>query len=240
MLDGGPLRGTCTLITGPSGTGKSTLSVQYVHAAAMRGEHCASWQFDERIGTQLERVAKLGLDLVPQINAGRVALSQVDPTELSPGAFIQMLREDVEANDTRIVVIDSLNGYLTSMPQEKRLILQLHELLSYLNQRGVLTLLISPEAGFVRRAERAMSISYVADAVILLRFFEVAGRVCKAVSVVKNRGGGHEDTIRELSISDRGLRIGDVLTAFSGVLTGEPVFVGDDGQLIRDREEWDD
>jgi len=125
------------------------------------------------------------------------------------------------------------------MPQEKRLILQLHELLTYLNQRGVLTLLVTPELGFVNRIERAMSVSYIADSVILLRFFEFAGRVRKAVSIVKNRGGNHEDTIRELAISERGLCIGEVLKAFRGILTGEPVYSGDDGRLLHDGDGMD-
>jgi circadian clock protein KaiC len=239
MLDGGPLRGTCTLITGSSGTGKSTLTLQYVHAAAQRGEHCAVYQFDERIGTLLERSAKLGMDLAPHIDAGRIVLMQIDPSELSPGEFIQMLRENVEQNDTRIVVIDSLNGYLMSMPQEKRLVLQLHELLSYLNQRGVLTLLVSPQIGLVGTMQKTISISYISDAVILMRFFEVDGRVRKALSIVKNRGGNHEDTIRELRISNGGLRIGGVLNGFRGVLTGEPAYDGDDGTLLEDEDNGD-
>ncbi|MBS0644635.1 MAG: ATPase domain-containing protein [Acetobacteraceae bacterium] len=239
MLEGGPLRGTCALLSGPSGTGKSTLAMQYVHAAAERGEHCAIYQFDERVGTLLERVAKLGLDLAPHIQADKVVLMQIDPSDLSPGEFIEMLRQDVEANDTKLVVIDSLNGYLTSMPQEKRLVLQLHELLSYLNQRGVLTLLVSPQFGFITARERPLSISYIADAVLLLRFFEVSGRVRKAISIVKNRGGAHEDTIRELRIEEQGLRIGPVLSSFTHVLTGEPLFTGDADGLMHVQDEPD-
>ena len=235
MLEGGPLQGTCMLLSGPAGSGKSTLALQYVHAAATRGEHCAVYQFDERAGTLLTRLAKLGLDLKPHIEASRVVLRQIDPAELSPGEFDQVLRLDVERNHTRIVVIDSLNGYLTSMPQEKQLLLQLRELLSYLNQRGVLTVLISPQSGVIGSVQSTFNVSYMADMVVLLRYFEAAGRVRKALSVIKNRSGGHEDTIRELRIDGSGLRIGDVLAAFQGVLTGTPTYTGAPSPLLEDR-----
>jgi circadian clock protein KaiC len=235
MLDGGLLRGTCALLSGPPGSGKSTLALQYVHAAAVRGEHCAIYQFDERTGTLLVRAAKLGLDLEPHIAASHVSLHQLDPAELSPGEFIQTLRLAVERNHTRVVVIDSLNSYLTSMPQEKRLVLQLHELLSYLNQRGVLTLLVSPQSGFMGSMQSTLNISYMADSVVLLRFFEANGRVRKALSIIKNRGGRHEDTIRELRIDASGLRIGEVLNGFHGVLTGTPTYAGAAAPLLEDR-----
>ena len=232
LLDGGPLRGTCTLLSGPAGAGKSTLALQYVHAAAGRGEHCAIYQFDERAGTLHTRLAKLGLDLRPHIEAGRVTLRQIDPAELSPGEFVQSLRLDAERNNTRIVVIDSLSGYLTSMPQEKQLVLQLHELLSYLNQRGVLTLLISPQSGLMGSMQSSLAVSYIADTIMLLRFFEAHGRVRKAISVIKNRGGAHEDTIRELRIDASGVRAGTVLDGFHGVLTGTPSYTGEAGPLL--------
>jgi len=235
LLDGGPLRGTCTLLSGPAGTGKSTLTLQYVHAAAARGEHCAIYQFDERAGTLLTRSAKLGLDLQPYLDAGVIILRQVDPAELSPGEFTQMIRLDVERNDTRLVVIDSLSGYLASMPQEKQLLLQIHELLSYLNQRGVLTMLISPQSGLVGEMRGGLMVSYIADTVLLLRFFEAQGRVRKALSVIKNRSGGHEDTIRELRIDATGLRVGEVLAGFQGVLTGTPTYLGEPDPLLVDR-----
>jgi circadian clock protein KaiC len=235
MLDDGPLRGTCMLLSGPAGSGKTTLTMQYVHAAALRGEHCAIYQFDERAGTLLVRTAKLGLDIQPHIQSGRVTLRQIDPAEFSPGEFIQMLRLGVEENDTRIVVIDSLNGFLSSMPQEKQLVLQLHELLSYLNQRGILTLLISPQSGLMGSMHSSINVSYIADTILLLRFFESEGRVRKALSVIKNRGGGHEDTIRELRIDISGLRIGDVLSGFQGVLTGTPRYIGTADPLLEER-----
>ncbi|MGI4802425.1 MAG: ATPase domain-containing protein [Janthinobacterium lividum] len=232
LLGGGPLRGTCTLLSGPAGAGKSTLSLQYVHAAAERGERCAIYQFDERAGTLVTRSAKLGLDLQPHLDANRIILRQIDPAELSPGEFAHMLRLDVERNETRIVVIDSLSGYLMAMPQEKQLLLQLHELLSYLNQRGVLTLMINPQAGFLASMQSSISVSYIADTILVLRFFEAKGRVRKAISVIKNRGGRHEDTIRELRIDSEGVRVGDILAGFQGVLTGTPTYIGEAGPLL--------
>ncbi len=235
LLDGGPLRGTCALLSGPAGAGKSTLALQWVHAAAARGERCAIYEFDERTGTMLARAAKLGMDLRPLIDAGLVALRQVDPAELSPGEFAWMLRRDAEEAGARVVVLDSLSGYLTAMPQEKQLLLQLHELLSYLNQRGVLTLLINPQSGLLGSMQSTLNLSYIADTILLMRFFEAGGRVRKALSVVKNRGGAHEDTIRELRIDRSGIRVGEVLTGFQGVLTGTPSYVGRAAPLLEER-----
>jgi circadian clock protein KaiC len=235
MLEGGPLRGTCTLLSGLAGTGKSTLALKYVHSAAERGEHCAIYQFDERAGTLLTRSGKLGLDLQPHIAAGRVLLRQIDPTELSPGEFDEMLRLDVEKNDTRLVLIDSLSGYLMSMPQEKQLMLKLHELLSYLNQSGVLTLMVSVQGSLIADPLSPLNVSHLADTVVLLSFFEAAGHVRKGLSIIKNRGGGHEDTIRELRIDSTGLRIGEILTSFHGMLSGAPVYTGRSGPLLENR-----
>lgn len=237
MFDGGMLRGTCTFLSGPAGTGKTTLAVQYVYSAAERGEHAAIYEFDERAGTLFTRTAALGLDLQPHIKAGRIFLRQVDPAELSPGEFIQMIRHNVERDNTRLLVIDSLNGYLATMPQERELVLQLHELLSFLNQRGVLTLLVSPQTGLLGDMQSTVNVSYIADAIILLRFFEASGHVRKAISILKNRGGRHEDTIRELRIDTSGLRIGEVLQGFQGVLTGTPTYVGAAGSLLEDRSD---
>lgn len=235
MLDGGPLRGTSVLVSGPAGAGKTTLALQYVHAAAERGEHCAIYQFDERIGTLLTRAAKLGLDLQPHIDAGRAILRHVDAAELSPGEFDHMIRHDVEQGGACVILIDSINGYLASMPQEKDLVQQLRELLSYLNQRGVLTLLASPQSGLMGSMQTALNVSYIADTIVLLRFFEAAGRVRKAISVIKNRGGAHEETIRELRIDASGLRIGAVLSEFAGVLTGTPTYTGSASPLLESR-----
>ena len=235
MLDGGPLRGTSVLLSGPAGAGKTTLALNYIHAAAERGEHCAIYQFDERIGTLLTRAAKLGLDLTPYIDAGQVTLRQVDAAELSPGEFDHIIRRDVEQRKARIVLLDSLNGYLASMPQERELVLRLHELMSYLNQRGVLTLLVNPQTGLMGSMQSTLDVSYIADTIVLLRFFEAAGRVRKAISVIKNRGGAHEETIRELRIDMSGLRVGAVLSGFAGVLTGTPAYTGSTSPLLESR-----
>jgi circadian clock protein KaiC len=236
LLDGGPLRGTSMLLSGPTGAGKSTLILQYVCAAASRGEHSALYEFEERIGTMLVRAAKLGLDLQAYIETGLVTLRQVDPAQIAPGEFAHIVRNEVEKNGARLVVIDSLSGYLAAMPQEKHLVLQLHELLSYMNQQGVLSLLINPQHGGVGDPQSSLDLSYLADTVMLLRFFEAGGRVRKALSIVKNRGGAHEDRIREYRIDIHGLRVGEPLTGFRGVLTGTPAYTGDSDPLLGERE----
>ena len=236
LLGGGPLRGTSTLISGPAGSGKTTLALQYVVAACERGEHCVIYEFDERVGTLLVRAKALGLDLQPHIDSGLLTIAQVDPAEQSPGEFAWKIRDEVERAKARLIVIDSINGYLAAMPQEQQLILQMHEMLSYLNQQGVVTLLISPQNGLVgTMATGNINISYVADAVLLLRFFEAGGRIRKALSVIKNRGGAHEDTIREFRIDAKGLRIGEPLHEFSGILTGTPRYIGASQPLMEGR-----
>jgi circadian clock protein KaiC len=238
LLNGGPLRGTSTLVTGPAGSGKSTLVLQYVVAACLRGENCTIYEFDERVGTMMVRAKALNLDLQPHLDSGRLIIQQIDPAELSPGQFVWMVKRQVELREGRLIVIDSLAGYLAAMPQEQQLILQLHELLSYLNQQGVTTFLINPQHGMVgSMSAGGLNISYIADAVILLRFFEAGGRLRKAISVLKNRGGPHEDAIRELRIDYQGIRIGEPLTDFKGVLTGTPEYVGESRPLMEDRRD---
>ncbi|UFN49523.1 AAA family ATPase [Roseomonas sp. OT10] len=239
LLGGGPLRGTCTLITGPAGSGKTTLALQYLVAACARGERSVLYQFDERVGTLVVRAAKQGLDLQGFMDSGLLLVRQIDPAEISPGEFSAMIRREVEREQVRLVVIDSLSGYEAAMPQEKQLVLQMHELLSYLNQQGVATLLLNVQQGLVGNMISHLNISYISDVVLLLRFFETEGRVRKAIAVLKNRGGEHEDTIRELRIDHGGVRIGMPLTAFHGVLTGTPSYtgrVGTDGPLLQGRE----
>lgn len=236
LLAGGPLRGTCTLLTGPAGSGKTTLALQYVNAACRRGERAAVFEFDERIGTMMIRSRAMDIDLQPHIDADTLCVQQVEPAEMSPGEFAWMIRDEVEKRGTRMIVIDSLNGYLSAMPQEQQLVLQMHELLSYLNQKGVVTILINPQQGLVgTMATGQVNISYMADAVILFRFFEAAGRLRKAISIIKNRGGAHEDTIRELRIDAGGIRVGEPLSDFKGVLTGTPEYVGVSAPLMEDR-----
>jgi circadian clock protein KaiC len=235
LLAGGPLRGTSTLITGPAGTGKTTIALQYLHAACERGEATVIYEFDERVGTLLARAKAFGLDLQKHIDDGLMVIEQIDPAEISPGEFAQRLRRQVEGRGARVILIDSLNGYLAAMPQEKQLILQLHELLSYLNQRGVVTFLINPQQGLLGSMATNLNISYIADAVLMLRFFEAEGRIRKAISVIKNRAGAHEDAIREFRVDRGGIRVGEPLVAFKGVLTGTPEYTGDRSPLMEDR-----
>jgi circadian clock protein KaiC len=235
LLAGGPMRGTSTLITGPAGSGKTTLALQYLDAACRRGEACTVFEFDERVGTLLARAKAFKLDLEHHIKSGCLIVQQIDPAELSPGEFGARVREQVDDRNVRMIVIDSLNGYLAAMPQEQQLILQMHELLSFLGQKGVVTFLVNPQHGLVGSMTTNLNISYIADAVILLRFFEAEGRIRKAISIIKNRGGMHEDTIRELKIERTGLRIGAPLVEFKGVLTGTPEYTGVQDPLLKNR-----
>jgi len=235
LMGGGPLRGTSTLITGPAGTGKTTIALQYLAAACRRDEPCVLYQFDERVGTLLARARAMDMDLDSHLESGCLRIQQIDPAEVSPGEFAHMILDEVERRGARVVVIDSLNGYLAAMPQEEHLILQLHELLSYLSQQGVVTFLINPQHGLVGTMTSSLDISFIADAVMLLRFFEAQGRLRKAISVLKNRAGRHEDAIRELRVDAHGVRVGEPLTAFHGVMTGTPQYVGEDRPLLEER-----
>ena len=226
LLGGGLEEGTSTLIVGAAGTGKSTLAAQFVVAAAQRGARSALFVFDENAQTLLTRCAALGVDLAKQIDLGNVTLQQIDPAELTPGELIHSVRLAVDEG-VKIVLIDSLNGYLNAMPEERFLTIQLHELLMYLSQRGVATILIGAHQGLIGGAmQTPIDASYLADAVVLLRYFEAKGEVRQAISVVKKRGGAHERAIREFRIERGGIRVGDTLRDFRGVLTGVPVYEG--------------
>lgn len=226
LLGGGPLRGSSLALVGPSGSGKSSVAIQYAAAAASRGERAAVFAFDESAGMLLARSAALGTDLAPHVARGTVSLQQVDPAELSPGEFSSLARKAVEEG-ARVVVIDSLNGFLTAMPEERFVLLQLHELLTYLGQRGVLTIVTVTQHGLLAvEGGVPLDMSYLADAVLSFRYFEAEGRVRKALSAVKNRAGPHESTIRELSVAASGLVVGPVLTGFRGILTGVPEPLG--------------
>ena len=228
LLGGGLARGTSSLFLGPAGTGKSSLATQYARAAAARGEHAAIFLFDEAINTFLERSAGLGFDVQPLVAAGRLTLRQVDPAELAPGEFSALVRETVEKHDTRVVVIDSLTGYLNAMPSERMLALHLHELLGYLGGQGVTTIMLMAQHGLVgTTGEAPIDASYLADTVVLLRFFEARAEVCIAISVVKKRTGRHERTIRELVFEDGTIGVGEPITNFVGVLSGAPRLVED-------------
>lgn len=225
LLGGGLRRGTNTLLLGPAGSGKSTLMAQFVHAAVTeRGEKAAIFTFEEGLDTLLSRSEKLGIGLKECIETGRITARRVNPSELSPGEFAHRVRDSVELDGTKLVVIDSLNGFLHAMPEERFLIIQLHELLTYLGQRGVVTILIMAQHGLLGNEMLSpVDASYLADTVVLLRFFETHGEVRQAISVVKKRSGPHERTIRELSTADGSLCVGEPLRGFHGVLGGNPL-----------------
>jgi circadian clock protein KaiC len=227
LLGGGLDRGTSTLVLGPAGCGKSSLAAHFAAASARRGERAAAFIFDEGVNTYLNRAAGLGTDLRAALEAGHLTVQQVDPAELSPGEFTSAVCKAVEQEESRLVVIDSLNGYMQAMPDERFLTSQMHELLTYLNQQGVVTLLLMAQHGFMGSMTAPVDVSYLADTVVLLRYFEAAGAIRRAISVVKKRTGRHEDTIREMRLSaSRGIEVGEPLTGFRGVLTGVPVLTG--------------
>jgi circadian clock protein KaiC len=227
LLGGGLARGTSTLILGPAGSGKSSIATQYAQAAAARGDHACMFLFEEAIDTFLERSAGLGMNLEPLIDSGRLHVQQIDPAELSPGEFSHLVRKAVDEDKTRIIVIDSLSGYLNAMPSERLLTLHLHEMLTYLGQQGVTTLMLMAQHGMVGKMDSPVDASYLADCVIMLRYFEAFGAVRQAISVIKKRTGKHERTIRELRL-DGGIIIGEPLQNFHGVLSGTPNYVGKD------------
>jgi circadian clock protein KaiC len=233
LLGGGLQAGTSLLITGPAGTGKSVLATQYACAAVTRGERVRFFLFDERLHTFRLRGEGLGLDLTTPVADGRLRLQQVEPTELSPGEFAHEVMRAVEVDGVKMLVIDSINGYLQSMPEERLLAIQVHELLTYLATKGVTCIMTLVQHGiFGSPVEEAAEISYLADAVVLLRYFEVHGEVRQAVSVVKKRSGDHERTIRESRVERGGLQVGDPLREFQGVLTGVPSFTGTPRDLM--------
>ena len=233
LLGGGVEEGTSTLVVGGAGTGKSTIAAQFCAAAAQRGEKGIIFMFDESPNTLFSRCAGLGVDLEEHVNAGDIRIVQVDPAELSPGELTFLIREAVERDHVKIVVVDSLNGYLNAMPEERFLTIQLHELLMYLSQQGVASILIGAHHGVIGSQMHApVDASYLADAVLLLRYFEARGEVRQAVSVVKKRGGIHERTIREFGMNDGKIRVGATLRDFRGVLTGVPVYEGSTEPLL--------
>lgn len=232
LLGGGIDRGTSTLLMGPAGAGKSTVAAQYAFTAAQRGESSVYFGFDESLATLLQRSAALGMNLNPHIRSGKIVINQIDPAELSPGEFVERVRHEITVRHARMVIIDSMNGFMNAMPDEQFLTLQLHELLTFLSQNGVVTLLTLAQHGFMGTAMNSpVDVSYLADAVILFRYFEHAGNIKQAISVVKKRSGSHERTIRELVFSKDGIRVGPALKEFEGVLTGVPTFKGESQEL---------
>jgi circadian clock protein KaiC len=233
LLGGGLNHGTSSLIMGPAGAGKTVLATQYACAAADRGDHVAFFLFDERLGTFIDRSARLGMRVDQHVDHGRMLIRQIDPAEVSPGEFAHLVVDATKEQGTQFVVIDSLNGYVTAMPDERLLDIRLHELMSYLAQRGVTTLLTLAQHGVFSSVSGSQAeVSYLADSLLMLRFFEAQGEVRKAISVLKKRSGGHELTIREFQITDHGVRVGSPLREFQGVLTGVPEFIGERPPLM--------
>jgi circadian clock protein KaiC len=225
LLGGGLERGTSTLIVGAAGTGKSSLGAQFAVANAERGQKSAVFIFDESRNTLMSRMAGLGIDMLRHVDSGMIVVRQVDPAELTPGEFAHTIRHEVEDDGASIVIIDSLNGYLNAMPGERYLTIHLHEMLMYLGQKGVATLLIGAHQGMIgTQMHTPIDASYLADAVILMRYFEAEGEVRQAISVMKKRGGQHERSIREFRLAPGGLHVGKPLKEFRGILTGVPIY----------------
>lgn len=232
LLGGGIDRGTSLLIMGPAGAGKSSIAMQYCAAAAERGEHASIFTFDETLENLLTRADGIAMNLRGAIRDKRVSVRQVDPAEMPPGEFVQLVRDAVEKDHAKIVVIDSLNGYLNSMPAERFLTIHMHELLTYLSQRGVLSIVVMAQHGLMGRMESPLDVSYLSDAVLLMRYFESNGAIHQAISMMKKRTGRHERTIREFAITSSGIKVGPPLVNFHGVLTGVPTYGGEHGPLI--------
>jgi circadian clock protein KaiC len=235
LLGGGPNAGSSTLVLGPAGAGKSLLGFHYVAEAVKRGERAALLVFDEELGLMFARAKAMGIDLQAMRDADKLYIRQMDAAELAPGEFAHEVRTSVDRGGISTVVIDSLNGYQAAMPEEQFLILHLHELLQYLNRRGAATFLTVAQHGMVGDMRQPVDITYLADTVILLRYFEALGRVRRAISVMKKRGGAHEATIREYRITSSGLQVGEPLAEFQGVLRGVPTYHGA-SQPLMERE----
>ncbi|WP_108396239.1 ATPase domain-containing protein [Devosia submarina] len=234
LLGGGIDRGSSALLLGPAGAGKTILTLHFARAAIERGEKAAIFVFDEELGLLFARAKGLGIDLEKMRDEGNLLIEQVDAAELSPGEFAHMVRDRVDRAQVKTVAIDSLNGYQASMPEEQSLLLHIHELLQYLNRQGATTFVTVAQHGLVGEVQSPVDITYLADSVLLLRFFEAEGRVRRAMSVIKKRSGFHENTIREYQISSHGLSIGQPLTNFQGILRGMPVYSGSGRNLLSD------
>jgi circadian clock protein KaiC len=226
LMGGGIDRGTTTLLIGPPGSGKSTIALQYAHAATLRGDHAAIFSFEEAQAILFDRARGLGMPVNEGPGPGQIAVRQIDPAEISPGEFAQRVRHAVEADHARVVVIDSLNGYLNALPEDKFLTAQLHELLAYLNNHGVVTFLVAAQSGMLGPTMRSpIDASYLADSVVVLRMYEHDGSVKKAISVVKKRSGRHEESIRRMWFDSDGVHLSEPLMHLRGVLTGVPTEV---------------
>ncbi|KJS28874.1 MAG: hypothetical protein VR64_22420 [Desulfatitalea sp. BRH_c12] len=237
LLGGGLETGTACLVTGSTGAGKSTLGSLYVQAAAKQGQHSVIFLFDERKETFLRRCASLNIDMASYIEKGLVDLRQISAGDLSPGEFAHDVRESVEEKKAKVVLIDSITGYLNVMPEEKLLLTQIHELLSYLGGIGVLTIMVVTKFGSSGNLETDFDASYIADTIIVLRHFEAMGKIRRCIAVIKKRHGFHEHTIREFKIASNGCEVGQPLADFNGVLTGNPTYVGKPEFLLDHEQE---
>jgi len=227
LVGGGLDRGSSTVILGPAGVGKSTLSTQYAIAAASRGEKTAMFIFDESRRSLFSRSASLHIDIKSAVDNGFVNAQQIDPAELPPGEFASLVRRAVEVDGVSLVVIDSLNGYLNAMPEERYLNLHLHELLSYLSEQGVAAIMVVAQHGLIGTMTGSIDVSYLADAVLMLRYYEAEGEIHKAISVLKKRSGAHETAIRDFSLNSAGIKVGPPLRQFRGILSGVPIVNSD-------------
>jgi circadian clock protein KaiC len=236
LFGGGLERGTSCLLLGPAGCGKSSIALQFAVEAAKRGEKSLLCLFEENIGTLRARARSIGMPIDDLVKAGALQLIEIDPADLSPGQLAAIVVENVRERGAKLVLIDSLNGYMQALPDVQTLTVQMHELLSFLNHEGVLSLVTVAQSGLVGQMNTPVELTYLADSVILLRFFEQAGRVKKAISVIKKRTGRHEDSIRELRLDAQGIQVGDPLEQFRGVLTGTPIFTGERSQMLKGRE----
>ena len=236
-LLGGLDYGTSTIITGPAGVGKSTFALMYAYNAAEKGERTAAYIFDENIEIIYQRMSSLGLDIRKHVESGHIELRKINLAEFTPGELSYLISEEVEQNNTRVVIIDSVNGYLMTTPQERFLMRQFHELLGYLSRQGIVSILIVGQYGLIGTMHTPIDISYLADTVVLMRYFESGGAVRQAMSVLKKRTAGHERTIREFRISQGGIILGEPLSDFRGVLTGTPVYQGKLEDLMKSDED---
>lgn len=235
LLGGGLDRGTSNMFMGPPGTGKSTLAMRYAFQAVSKGERVKFFTFDETIHTLVNRAESLGMNIGPHLESGLLTVNQVDPAEISPGEMAYVLRVAVEEENTRMVIIDSINGYMNAMPAERFLNLQLHELLSFLSQQGVITIMVLAQQGLMGHMQASVDLTYLADTVLLYRYFEAFGEVHQALSVIKKRSGNHERTIREFRVNTQGIKLGPPLREFQGVLTGVPTFKASDENALKVR-----
>ena len=226
LLGGGVVPGSNTLLIGPSGVGKTTVAIRCMLAALERGERCAYFLFDEGLGTLLARCIALGLDIQPYLTKGQLILRQIAPSEIAPGEFTALVRRAVEEEKTSFVSIDSLSAYLQAMPGEKFLLLQMHELLTYLNQKGIVSLLVLGQHGLIGEMQSDIDLSYLSDTIMLFRFFESRGEILSAISIVKSRTNAHERTIRQLKLGPDGVTVGEALRDFEGVMSGLPTYRG--------------